>query len=192
MFQFEMIEYNQVLIRNKLLIMYIIETILPLIISALAFCIAWKHNSFTQKAAEDPILVAHITQDVDAPIFLNLGISNVGAGVAKNIKFNAIRPEGQPDIPLLTPIFELDTEYSVLLEGKSLLFPLDVAHHLMDNESGLFTFQVELEYKNIKNKIMKSSYKINVNELEHTRLYAGKSEIVRELAKIAAKIGNNR
>ena len=166
--------------------MYIIETVLPLAISALAFVIAWKHNSFTQKAAEDPILVAHLSLDVDAPLFINFSISNVGAGVAKNIKFNAIRSNEQPEVKLKTPIFELDKKYSVLLEGKSLSLLLGYAPDLMDKDKGLFKFEVELEYENIKNKKIKNSYTLDVNEFEHTQIITSNiSKIAEHLEKIA-------
>lgn len=118
-----------------------------------------------RQAGTDPVLVAHLLTREDAPIMVNLAITNVGAGAALDVNISAARPAEFPELDLVIDPFRAWHPIAVILQARSIQFPLQIGPELLGDPS-MPPFQIKLSYRDIEGREYFSTHTIDARELE--------------------------
>lgn len=172
------------------------NSIPPLVIASVSLLVAFfalREQTRMRQAGTDPVIIAHLDQNPDEPMILELNLSNVGAGAALNVLATVQKPLNAQDARLILRPFETDVlngkvPIKVILQGRSVSYAIGTGHQLLGDDP-LEKFKVELIYEDIEGSQYESIHEIDVAEyVSRSANSPPLTKIWRELERIQQKI----
>lgn len=178
----------------------LVATLPTLIIAAVALFIsreALVEQRRMRQAGTDPVVLAHISQNPQTPLLVELSFTNVGAGAAMNLNVIVDKPSNADDLNLWGKPFELAVlqgkkAVGVLLQGKTLSYTIAMGFEVVGS-SPLAPFNVQLKYQDIEGNNYETVHLIDVTELSGmSATEPAQTKIWRELEKIQKSLAKLR
>lgn len=119
-----------------------------------------------RQAGTDPEVLVHLGQREDTRQMITLELTNVGAGAARNVKVEVLKPEALDGAAekIVTNIRQINTAIRVIPQDKSVSYNFGLGHDLV-NEPVLPSFDVRVSYEDIDGAYYASVQSIDVREL---------------------------
>ena len=132
--------------------------------------LALSEQRSMRQAGTDPVVIPHLKSREDAPILVQVALTNVGAGAATNIRLEVDYPENAEDCNLINTPFQSailsgQREIGVLLQGGTISWNLGMGFNLLGQQP-LKPFTVRVYYRDIEGSAYRSEHTIDVRELD--------------------------
>lgn len=168
-------EPKLLLIAAKSFFWDVVADLPTLLIALVALLLSWKaltEQKMMRQAATDPVVLAHIGQNRDQPMIVEIQFSNVGAGAAVNLTVCVEKPANVENFsffgrekPFEFGVLKGDVPIKVLLQGQTKTFSIGTGPDLIGKGEFLAPFTVRLSYQDITGKSYLSEHIIDMKEM---------------------------